>query len=80
MPGPIRGDCCGHVTRSPPITAHLHGHHHHQHPGGEVEWLEEGGGGDDARPLGHEDRDARLQEGDREVDHGLSGDNGPTLG
>ena len=68
------------MTRSPPITAHLHGHHHHQHPGGEVEWLEEGGGGDDARPLGHEDRDARLQEGDGEVDHRLSADNGPTLG
>ena len=22
-PGPIRGEHCGHVTRSPPITAHL---------------------------------------------------------
>ena len=23
QPGPIRGEECGHVTRSPPITAHL---------------------------------------------------------
>ena len=47
-------------------------HHHHQHPGGEVERLQEGRRGDDPRPLGHQDGDARLEEGDREVDHGFS--------
>ena len=47
-------------------------HHHHQHPGGEVERLQEGRRGDDPRPLGHQDGDARLEEGDGEVNHRFS--------
>ena len=42
-------------------------HHHHQHPRGDVEWLEEGGGGDDPSPLRDEDRDAGLKKGDGEI-------------
>ena len=42
-------------------------HHHHQHPRGEVERLEEGGGGDDPCPLGDEDGDPSLEERDGEV-------------
>ena len=42
-------------------------HHHHQHPRGDVEWLEEGGGGDDPGPLRDEDRDAGLKKGDGEI-------------
>ena len=38
----------------------LDSHHHHQHPRGEVEGLEEGGGGDDPRPLGDQDSYSSL--------------------
>ena len=47
----------------------LDSHHHHQHPRGEVEWLEEGGGGDYPRPLGHEDGDSGLQERNGEINY-----------
>ena len=47
----------------------LDSHHHHQHPWGEVEWLEEGGGGDYPRSLGHEDGDSGLQERNGEINY-----------
>ena len=53
-------------------SGRLDSHHHHQHPRGEVERLEEGGGGDDPSPLGHEDRDPSLQERNREINYGFS--------
>ena len=68
------------TTRAEPLEQEdgagrrLHRHHHHQHPRREVEGLQEGCRGDDSRPLGHQNGDARLEEGDGEVDNRFSAD------